>query len=41
MEFWKEHAKLRVAVIAILFAAGLAALWVYNIPFGRTPKKKP
>lgn len=25
MEFWKEHAKLRVVLIAILFAAGIAA----------------
>ncbi len=25
MEFWKEHAKLRVVFIAVLFAAGTAA----------------
>lgn len=26
MKFWKEHTKLRMIVIAILFAAGLAAV---------------
>ena len=67
MKFWKEHAKLRVLLIAILFVAGVAAtiwgwkltgklaglgimiagvalllvaLWIYNKPFGRTPKKQ-
>ena len=25
MEFWKEHAKLRVALIAVLFVTGIAA----------------
>lgn len=26
MEFWKEHEKLRMVLIAILFAAGIAAV---------------
>lgn len=26
MEFWKEHVKLRVALIAVLFAVGLAMI---------------
>ncbi len=26
MEFWKEHTKLRMLIIAILFVAGLAAV---------------
>ena len=67
MKFWEEHAKLRVLLIAILFATGvtaaiwgwtltgkleglgimiagvallLVALWIYNKPFERTPKKQ-
>ena len=44
MEFWKEHAKLRMVLIAILFVAGvvavIAALCIYNIPFERPHKKK-
>ena len=51
MEFWKEHAKLRVALIAVLFVTGIAAaiygwrltgaLWIYNMPFERPHKKRP
>lgn len=67
MKFWKEHAKLRVLLIAILFLTGVAttiwgwtltgklaglgtmiagvtlllvALWIYNKPFERAPKKR-
>ncbi len=67
MEFWKEHTVLRMILIAVLFAAGLAAviggwrmtgrleglgimvagtgllvaaLWIYNKPYGRPHKKK-
>ena len=67
MEFWKEHTVLRMILIAVLFAAGLAAviggwrmtgrleglgimvagtgllvaaLWIYNKPYGSPHKKK-